>query len=160
MINLEQLSTNFIGEITERQVATEILKMGYLVSKPLVQSSKYDFILDVNHKLYKIQVKTSSPDKENTYISFTTSISHTNTKRTINLSYLEEDVDFLQQYIIMNVIQFLILCVANGHKDLDWLLRKTDKQKGFYLQKIFVQKKYYKIYNYYFEKLKILKLYI
>lgn len=68
--------------------------MGYLVSKPLVQSSKYDFILDVNHKLYKIQVKTSSPDKENTYISFTTSISHTNTKRTINLSYSEEDVDF------------------------------------------------------------------
>ena len=94
MINLEQLNTNFIGEITERQVATEILKMGYLVSKPLVQSSKYDFILDVNHKLYKIQVKTSSPDKENTYISFTTSISHTNTKRTINLSYSEEDVDF------------------------------------------------------------------
>ena len=94
MINLEQLNTNFIGEITERQVATEILKMGYLVSKPLVQSSKYDFILDANHKLYKIQVKTSSPDKENTYISFTTSISHTNTKRTINLSYSEEDVDF------------------------------------------------------------------
>ena len=94
MINLQQLSSHFIGEITEQQVALEFLKMGYLVSKPLVQSSKYDFILDVNHKLYKIQVKTSAPKEEDAYIEFATSTSHTNTRGTINLSYSEEDVDF------------------------------------------------------------------
>ena len=94
MINLQRLSSHFIGEITEQQVALEFLKMGYLVSKPLVQSSKYDFILDVNHRLYKIQVKTSTPKEEDAYIEFATSTSHTNTKGTVNLTYSEEDVDF------------------------------------------------------------------
>ena len=87
------LNSHFIGEITEQQVAIEFLKLGILVSKPLVQSSKYDFIVDINHKLYKIQVKTGT-FKENAYLEFATSTSHTNTKGTLNLSYSEEDVDF------------------------------------------------------------------
>lgn len=87
------LSSHFIGEITEQQVAIEFLKLGILVSKPLVQSSKYDFIADINHKLYKIQVKTGTY-KEDAYLEFATSTSHTNTKGTLNLPYLEEDVDF------------------------------------------------------------------
>ena len=58
---MNELNSHFKGEITEQQVAIEFLKLGYLVSKPLVQSSRYDFIVDVNHKLYKIQVKTSTP---------------------------------------------------------------------------------------------------
>ena len=87
------LSSHFIGEITEQQVAVEFLKLGILISKPLVQSSKYDFIADINHKLYKIQVKTGTY-KENAYLEFATSTSHTNTKGTLNLSYSEDDVDF------------------------------------------------------------------
>ena len=87
------LSSHFIGEITEQQVAIEFLKLGILVSKPLVQSSRYDFIADINHKLYKIQVKTGTY-KEDAYLEFATSTSHTNTKGTLNLHYSEEDVDF------------------------------------------------------------------
>lgn len=90
---MDGLSSHFIGEITEQQVALEFLKLGYLVSKPLVQSSRYDFIVDINHKLYKIQVKTGSL-KEDAYIEFSTSTSHTNTKGTLNLSYSADDVDF------------------------------------------------------------------
>lgn len=87
------LNTHFIGEITEQQVAIEFLKLGIQVSKPLVQSSKYDFIVDINNQLYKIQVKTSTL-KEDSYLEFATSTSHTNTKGTINLTYSEKDVDF------------------------------------------------------------------
>ena len=90
---MEQLNSHFIGEITEQQVALEFLKLGILISKPLVQSSRYDFIADINHKLYKIQVKTSS-FKEESFIEFATSTSHTNTKGTLNLKYSEDDVDF------------------------------------------------------------------
>ena len=64
-----------------------------MVSKPLVQSSRYDFIVDINHKLYKIQVKTGTL-KEDAYIEFATSTSHTNTQGTLNLTYSEDDVDF------------------------------------------------------------------
>ena len=87
------LSSHFIGEITEQEVALEFLKLGILVSKPLVQSSKYDFVADINHRLYKIQVKTGS-FKEDAYLEFATSTSHTNTQGTVNLSYSEQDVDF------------------------------------------------------------------
>lgn len=87
------LNSHFIGEITEQQVAIEFLKLGILVSKPMVQSSKYDFIVDVNHKLYKVQVKTGT-FKENSYLEFATSTSHTNTQGTLNLSYSNDDVDF------------------------------------------------------------------
>ena len=90
---MNELSSHFIGEITEQQVALEFLKLGYLVSKPLVQSSKYDFIVDIKHNLYKIQVKTGTI-KEDAYINFATSTSHTNAKGTKNLIYLAEDVDF------------------------------------------------------------------
>lgn len=90
---MNKLSSHFIGEITEQQVVLEFLKLGYLISKPLVQSSRYDFIVDVNHNLYKIQVKTGSL-KEDAYIEFATSTSHTNTKGTLNLNYSSDDVDF------------------------------------------------------------------
>ena len=58
------LSSHFIGEITEQQVALEFLKLGILISKPLVQSSKYDFVADIKNKLYKIQVKTATVEEE------------------------------------------------------------------------------------------------
>ena len=54
---MEQLNSHFIGEITEQQVALEFLKLGILISKPLVQSSRYDFIADINHKLYNEQAR-------------------------------------------------------------------------------------------------------
>ena len=87
------LSSHFIGEITEQEVALAFLRQGILLSKPLVQSSRYDFIADINHHLYKIQVKTGT-FKENAYLEFATSTSHTNTQGTLNLSYSNDDVDF------------------------------------------------------------------
>lgn len=87
------LSSHFIGEITEQQVALEFLKQGILISKPLVQSSRYDFIADINNHLYKIQVKTGTY-KEDAYLEFATSTSHTNTRGTLNISYDANDVDF------------------------------------------------------------------
>ena len=88
------LNSHFIGEITEQKVAIEFLKIGILVSKPLVQCSRYDFIIDVDNHLYKIQVKTCSVKEDGSFLEFATSTSHTNTKGTKNLSYSKDDVDF------------------------------------------------------------------
>ena len=88
------LSSHFIGEITEQEVVLEFLKLGILISKPLVQSSKYDFIADVNSHLYKIQVKTCTEREDGNYFDFATSTSHTNTRGTLNISYSADDVDF------------------------------------------------------------------
>lgn len=91
------LSSHFIGEITEQQVATEFLKLGYQVCKPLVSDSRYDFIVDINNHLLKIQVKTCTL-KEDSYLEFATSTSHTNTKGTINKSYTSDEVDYFATY--------------------------------------------------------------
>ena len=87
------LGTHFVGEITEHQVAIEFLKRGILISKPLVQSSRYDFVADIKGTLYKIQVKTGNI-KDDSYLLFATSTSHTNTRKTKNISYSSTDVDY------------------------------------------------------------------
>ena len=106
------LSSHFIGEISEQIAALAFLKLGYMVSKPLVQSSKYDFIVEINHNLYKIQVKTGQL-KEESYILFATSTSHTNTKKTINLTYTSDDVDF---FVVVCEDKCYMIPISDCHK--------------------------------------------
>lgn len=75
-------------------MAKSFLKLGYQVCKPLVSDSKYDFIVDINHKLYRIQVKTASLSKDEDYIEIHTESSHTNTKGTVYHHYSAENVDY------------------------------------------------------------------
>ena len=61
---MQELSTQYKGSITELRVATYFLSLGYNVSQPLVQDSKYDLIVDVNHKLLRLQVKTARVNQQ------------------------------------------------------------------------------------------------
>ena len=88
------INTHFQGKTTELQVATEFMKRGYQVSQPLVSDSRYDFIVDINNKLIRLQVKTSKLKEDGAYIEFATSSSHTNTQRTVNHSYTADEIDY------------------------------------------------------------------
>lgn len=92
------MNTHYQGKITELQVAESFLKNGYQVSQPLVSDSRYDFIVDVKGKLYKIQVKTCRIHEEEGYFEFATSSSHTNTKGTVNHSYSKDEIDYFATY--------------------------------------------------------------
>ena len=92
------MNTHFLGKITELQVANEFLRRGIQVSQPLVSDSRYDFIVDINNKLLRIQVKTSHAEDNGAYITFATSSSHTNTTRTINKSYSANEIDYFATY--------------------------------------------------------------
>jgi hypothetical protein len=48
------------GNLTELQCMTAFTELGYVVSIPFGEDSRYDFIADIDNKLYKIQCKTSS----------------------------------------------------------------------------------------------------
>ena len=93
-----ELNSHFKGEITELQVAQAFLSKGIQVSKPLVFDSRYDFIVDIKHKLLRIQVKTCQMHGEEEYISFKTCSTHTNTQRTIRHSYSSDDIDYFATY--------------------------------------------------------------
>ena len=54
-----EYTTNQKGLITEMKVMLFLVEQGYDVSQPLNADSKYDCILDIGGKLYRIQVKTA-----------------------------------------------------------------------------------------------------
>lgn len=51
-------NTKAIGDLSELIVAVELTRAGYLVSKPLGDSHRYDLIIDDGKKLSRVQVKT------------------------------------------------------------------------------------------------------
>ena len=73
------------------------MKQGCGVSIPYGDNSKYDFIADVDGRLFKIQVKTSSLKDENA-IKFSCRTTHVNCKGIKNERYLSSEVDFFATY--------------------------------------------------------------
>lgn len=51
--------SNYIGCYGETLFFAECIKRGFSVSKPLLDSSPYDCIVDTHSKLYKVQIKST-----------------------------------------------------------------------------------------------------
>jgi len=51
-------NTKAIGDQSELEVAVALARAGYIVSKPLGDSHRYDLIIDDGEKLSRVQVKT------------------------------------------------------------------------------------------------------
>lgn len=65
-----EYSTSQKGLITEEKVILWFLEHNYNIFKPLSPESKIDLIVEINNKLYKIQIKTSHIAKTNNAIEF------------------------------------------------------------------------------------------
>ena len=86
---------NTIGKITELEILSYIIKLGYSVSIPFGDKDRYDQVWDINGKLLRIQVKTSSPiDEEISAIKFSCR-SISNGKAHI---YTKEEIDYFATY--------------------------------------------------------------
>lgn len=91
-----ELSPKMKGTITELECASYLMKLGYAVSTPLGDTCPYDLIVDINHRLYKIQCKTSTCNEETIVIDCTTNI---NTRTRLEThTYSHEDVDFFATF--------------------------------------------------------------
>ena len=51
--------TNQLGQLTELWCQLDFCERGIVLSQPTNPSSRYDFIADINNKLYRIQCKTA-----------------------------------------------------------------------------------------------------
>lgn len=120
----------FKGEITELQVATSFLLLGYQVSKPITNNSRYDFIVDILGKLYKIQVKTSVLSDDLDYFEFRTSNCHTNTQKTVTKYYTKEDVDFFATHCNGKTFLVPIEKIGNSSFRLRMTIPKNGQIKG------------------------------
>ena len=92
------LTTKAKGAHTELQCITFLYGLGYDVSIPWGDNARYDFVLDVNHKLYKIQVKTSHEVEPGIY-KFQTRSTYVNAKGNRTEGYTADDVDFFMTVI-------------------------------------------------------------
>ena len=53
------MNCNYQGSITETKIILESLQKEIDISIPYGNKSRYDLIMDINSKLYRIQIKTS-----------------------------------------------------------------------------------------------------
>lgn len=88
-----------IGTIGEAAVLKELLKYDIPVYLPFGDNNKSDMVIEVNKKLYRIQVKTANKVSEDGTIHFRTRYTSNNRKNFHN-SYSSEDIDFFILYSI------------------------------------------------------------
>ena len=61
------------GLLTEISCQNDFTRYGILLSQPIINDSRYDFIADINNNFYRIQCKSSSPvDEKESAFSFIT----------------------------------------------------------------------------------------
>ena len=82
------------GDINELQCILDFQKRGYYCSIPFSGSCRYDLIVDINDKLYKIQCKASSYAEDEGVLKMSATRSTTNTQRTVKYTYSEKEVDY------------------------------------------------------------------
>lgn len=95
--------TQSIGNVNELQCMSAFIQLGYDCSIPFGNSSKYDFIADINGTLIKVQCKSSHYVKNHGVVDynaiyFNTTSSTTNTNRTVRHTYDLSQIDFFATY--------------------------------------------------------------
>ena len=94
------------GDTNELQCILDFQKRGYYCSIPFSGSCRYDVVVDINNKLYKIQCKSSVYQPEEGILSMHATRTTTNTNKTTRYTYSKDEVDFF--YTSWNGYGFLI----------------------------------------------------
>lgn len=87
------------GNLTELQCIAAFYEIGYSVSIPYGENSRYDFIADVDDHLIRVQVKSSSTKDGGKSYTFSCRSSRTNGKRTITKRYTKLEIDYFATFI-------------------------------------------------------------
>lgn len=85
------------GNISEQQFILYCLKHDINISRPIFNDLRYDFIIEYNNKLLRIQVKTAYKAKDNQRFVFNTSNSVC-TMNEIRKKTYENDIDYFAVY--------------------------------------------------------------
>lgn len=87
---------NILGDIAELKFMVLMREMGYIVSKPMSHHSRYDFVIDMDDDMKRVQVKSTNyrvkTIKDDAYVCH--SYSRNSKKR-----YLSSEIDFISAYV-------------------------------------------------------------
>lgn len=94
-----ELNSKQKGNLTELQCLTAFYEQGCHVSLPYGENSRYDMIVDVNGKLLRVQVKTSSLKKEDeNAIEFSCRSTRVNSQGTVSNKYTSDEIDYFATF--------------------------------------------------------------
>lgn len=99
-MNIMVVDNKQIGNLTELQCITRFYELGYVVSIPYGDSSKYDMILECQGKLYKLQCKHAKEffetDGTLSYLKIKTSwqSGYTKNSQYHTNKYTKNDIDY------------------------------------------------------------------
>lgn len=131
-----ELTTNQKGDLTELYVLTAFMERGIMVSTPYGQNSRYDFIIDVNNNLYRVQVKASKIDDDHSKFTFYTASSHITGRGHHKKTYSSKEVDLFATYCEGHVYIIPILeCEGKKQKTLRFVPPKNNQKEGIYYAK-------------------------
>lgn len=86
--------------MTELQCIASFYELGYSVSIPYGENSRYDFIADIDGHLIRVQVKTSRfLDDEKSSFCFSCRSTRINSQGSIHKRYTKNEIDFFATYI-------------------------------------------------------------
>lgn len=129
--------TNGIGDISEMQIATRFLQLGYTVFIPYGGGQRADLIIeDVRGKFWRIQCKSARLVQDGTALEFDTA-SHNVTGNNRQKRHYREDCDFFALYNATLNTFYLVpvneVGVARAHLRLTF--PKNKNQHGYRMAK-------------------------
>ena len=87
-------TTQYKGQLTEQKCFVKCLEAGYLISKPLFDNARYNFILDTGEKLLRIQVKTSAWNEDHSAFTFNGYSQHSTGNGNKRMKYTTKEIDY------------------------------------------------------------------
>lgn len=125
-------NTQVKGAITEQKCFLKCIQQGWIVSKPLFDNARYDFIIDTGSKLLRIQVKTSAwLDDSHTAFSFNGYSQHSLSLGNKRMHYTNKEIDYFMTekdnvYYLYPVTEegfthkILRLSAKQANKSINW----------------------------------------
>lgn len=99
----KHMNTVGVGDIGEMVAITKFTKKGFVVSKPLTNVARYDFIVEIQNKLYRVQVKTTESTKdEGAKMEFSTKTTNYEKGHWKSNRYSTEEIDLFFLYCLEN----------------------------------------------------------
>lgn len=90
-----------VGDITEYRFALYCMEHNIPISKPMNNNLPYDFIIEINNKLLKIQVKTGYDSKSQNSFLFNTRSTSKNYNEVVMKGYEDKIDGFITYYSII-----------------------------------------------------------
>jgi len=105
------------GDLTEVTILKRFIELGYQISIPWSVDCRYDFIIDKDNKLSKIQVK-SCHRRNNSLVMSTSSVTRSNAQ----ISYVGQ-IDYFAT-VHDNKVYLIPISVVGNSKSVNFQLRK------------------------------------